>query len=181
MKGSRWVTVIASLVLASAALGWTPAGRTSGAQLDVRDLPFEADGAHYRSQWVGGTPAGELFLVTRTDCARPTCSSWLMEKAASKAHVLLELDGSLRLQRVTGTYPVVEQRTRADDVSVLLMRYEWNGHQYARTFAQQVYQVNGFECGTRDECRTAAERALAARKVDRAVRIWQKVYGVSWI
>jgi hypothetical protein len=41
--------------------------------------------------------------------------------------------------------------------------------------------VDGVECGTREECRRAASEAIAQKQVDRAVRIWENVGGVSWI
>jgi hypothetical protein len=41
--------------------------------------------------------------------------------------------------------------------------------------------VDGVECGTREECRRSASEAIAQKQVDRAVRIWENIGGVSWI
>ena len=50
-----------------------------------------------------------------------------------------------------------------------------------RTSTRRMYEVNGVECGTLEECDNVARRALQAQHVDRAQRIWQQVHGVSWI
>jgi hypothetical protein len=60
-------------------------------------------------------------------------------------------------------------------------RYEWNGKAYDRTASRLVYNVDGVECGTREECRRSASEAIAQKQVDRAVRIWENIGGVSWI
>jgi hypothetical protein len=72
-------------------------------------------------------------------------------------------------------------RTRDEAARIQVSRYEWDGSQYLRTVAQQVYEINGVECGTRDECQAAAKGALEANDTDRALVIWQNVWGISWI
>src|SRR6185436_12953527 len=123
----------------------------------------------------------DLFIVGRAGCAANHCSNWLVEKGKTPARVLLELDGAFTLQRLAEGYPVVEIRTRSDEQGITYRHFEWNNEEYTRTSVRRVYEVNGVECGTRDECAAAAERAFKAKKVDRALRIWHRVYGVSWI
>lgn len=190
MTGSRKISLFSSLLLGAAAFVWTSAGETSNPSLATRELPADIlnectsaecmERAEYRSRWVGYTAQGNLFVVGRAACAPGLCSHWLVEKGNGLVQVLLELDGSFALKRLTGRYPVVDLRTRSDD-SIMQVRFEWNGEQYARTDARKVYAVNGVECGTREECSVAAQRALKAEQVDKALRIWQQVHGVSWI
>ncbi len=187
---SLGLSLIAKL-LGAVAFCWTIAGETSNPQLATRDLPSEVlnqcatadctDDAEYRSHWVGRTAQGSLFVVGRAGCAPSRCSYWLVEKGAAAARTLLELDGSFTLHRTAGRYPVIDVRTRSDDDGITHLRFEWNGEAYARTAKDRIYEVNGVECGTRDECDQVAQRALKAQKVDRALRIWQQVHGISWI
>jgi hypothetical protein len=191
MNGSPKITVLTSLLLGVAMFGWALVGQTSNPKLTARELPRYilsecagpscSDGAGFGSHWIGSTPQGDLFLVARTGCTSSDCPHWLVEKTSTASRALLELNGSFKLDRGTGRYPVVEVRADADGAGTMHLRYEWNGQQYTRTSAQRVYAVNGVECGTREECRAAAQRALEAQQVDRATRIWQQVEGVTWI
>jgi len=191
MTVTRAMSLVSSLVFGTAVFCWTAAGETSDPQLAERELPLEilnecaatacSSDVEYRSRWVGRTSEGDLYIVGRAGCAPGKCSYWLVEKGAVAAQALLELNGPFTLHRVAGRYPVVELRTRPDEDGTVYLRFEWNGERYARTDSRRVYEVNGVECGTREECRSAAEHALKAHQVDRALRIWQRVYGVSWI
>lgn len=191
MTVSRVTSLVSSLLFGAAAFCWTVAGETSDPQLAARELPLEilndcaaatcADEIEYRSRWIGRTPQGDLFSVGRAGCAPANCTSWLVEKGVSATRTLLELNGSFTLERSASRYPVVQLRTRSNEEGTMYFRFEWSGERYARTGARRVYEVNGVECGTREECHSAAERALKAHQVDRALRIWQRVDGVSWI
>jgi len=191
MTGSRFTSLLSSLLFSAIAFCWTAAGETAAPQLATSELPADilnndcADSpcaeVDYRTNGGGHTAQGELFVVGRAGGAPGSCTHWLVEKGAVPVRMLLELDGSFALQRSAGRYPSVEVRTRSDDKGIVYARFEWTGQQYTRTSARRVYEVNGVECGTRDECGAAAERALKGQKVDRALRIWQRVYGVSWI
>lgn len=191
MTVSRVISLVSSLVFGAAAVCWTAAGETSNPRLAARELPPEilnecvaaacADDVEYRSSWIGRTPQGDLFSVGRVGCASGNCASWLVEKGESAAHTLLELNGSFTLHRSIGRYPLVELRARSDEEGTVYSRFEWISERYVRTSTHRIYAVDGIECGTREECRAAAERALKAHQVDRALRIWQRVHGVSWI
>jgi len=184
-------SLVASLLLGGVTFCWTVAGATYTPELAATELPADilnSDCAdklcaeiEYRTSWVGHTAKGDLFVVGRVGCAPGSCIHWLVEKGAEPARLLLELDGAFALQRLAGRYPAVEVRTRSDDKGIVYARFEWTGQQYTRISLRHVFEVNGVECGTREECAAAAERALKSQKVDRAVRIWQRVYGVSWI
>jgi hypothetical protein len=190
MKTVRTASVLSSLLLGAALFGWTAAGETSNPGLATDELPRElANGCTpapcagipaFHANWVGRTVRGHLFVVDRPGCASAGCSSWLIEKHDSGVRALLELPGAFRFHRVTGRYPTVEFDTHTHE-RALRLRYEWNGSAYTRTLAQPLYRVNGFDCGTREECRHSAARALKDNDVDRAQQIWQQVDGVAWI
>jgi hypothetical protein len=189
MNRLRASRIASALLLGAVALGWTMAGETSNPQLTVADLPAGlvdacaardcGDGLALESRWIGRTPHGDLFIVAHKDCN--DCSRWLLEKTTATSRLLLELNGHYELHRGSGAYPAIELRTRDDATQIQFVRYEWDGNQYTRTVAQQVYEVNGVECGTREECQAAAKGALEANDTDRALVIWQQVWGISWI
>lgn len=192
MAGSRKLSLMWSPVLGTALFCWTLVGETSLPTLSALELPRDVlNGCdaptceskdEFRSHWVGRTHDGDLFVVGRSVCLPDDCPHWLVVKRQSGTQSLLELRGSYRLHRTSGHYPTVELRTRGgDEEDALRVRFEWNGSYYTRTSLQRVYEVNGVECGTRDECHAVAERALRTHQTDRALRIWQKVHGVSWI
>ncbi len=190
MTGSRTMSLVSSLLFGLAAFCWTVAGETSNPQLSSSELPSDvldnctgtcAEEVEYRSRWVGRTAQGDLFVVGRSGCTPANCTYWLVEKGVSSVNMLLELNGAFTLHPFAGRYPAVDVRTRSEEEGVTYLRFEWNGEKYNRTATRRVYEVNGVECGTREECRAAAEHALKAHQVDRALRIWQRVDGVSWI
>jgi hypothetical protein len=191
MTGSRIFSLLSSVLLGTAVLGWTTTGETSSPILSARDLPREilnecgpatcAAELEFRSFWVGRTQGGNLFVVSRNVCLLSSCMHWLVEQGEGASVSLLELPGSFRFHRVTGRYPSIELRTRNANDDTMRLHFDWNGREYTRTLAQRVYEVSGIECGTRDECHGVAARALKAQDVDRALRIWQTVHGVSWI
>jgi hypothetical protein len=191
MPGTRVNLLLASLLLAVVALGWTRAGETSNPLLPANALPRDILGEcgpaacsaehEFRAHWVGRTASGNLFVVSRSVCEPGHCSNWLVEQGEGRARTLLELPGTFRFHRLSGRYPVVELQLRKLDDSVLRVRFEWDGREYARTQAQPIFEVAGIECGTREECHASAQRAYQAQELDRALRIWQQVHGVSWI
>ncbi len=190
MTTARTTTKLCAFLLGTAAFLWTAAGETSNPQLARRELPRDivgdctpacSDDTEYNARWVGRTPHGDLFVVGVAHCSARSCDYWLVEKDKVAVRTLLELKGAFVLRRGGGRYPAVELRTRSEDDGVLSLRYEWDGRQYTRTVAQQLYEVNGVECGTREQCRAAAEHALKNENVDQALRIWQRVDGVNWI
>jgi len=191
MNGSHKFSLMSSLLVGAAVLGWTAAGETSNPLLSTRELPREilnecgpaaCTAEHeFRVNWVGRTPRGNLYVVARSVCVPGSCTNWLVEKGEGAARTLLDLPGTFRFHRVTGRYPAVDLQVRQHDDGMLRERFEWNGREYARTLSQPVYEVAGVECGTRDECHASAERAYGTQNVDRALRIWQQVHGVSWI
>lgn len=178
-------------LLVAGACIWTGAGETSDPLLDLADLPADViadcrlaagNDCHttLRRHWLGRNSQGELFLVWRPDC-QPSCNAWLVQRSANQARTLLALTGEFRLQRVAGGYPTVQVRTETSTNSVHYVHYAWNGDSYARTQTREVYQVDGVECGSAEECAAAAAAALNDQQTDRAVRIYEQVHGVGWI
>lgn len=177
------------ILVGAMAFFWTITGQTSNPPLTTQELPRDivrecgsacADDTGYRSYWMGRTPKGDLFMVVRLNCETDRCPYWFVEKAAAQNRMLLRLTGTFTLHRFAGRYPVVEARTRSNDEGIMRSRFEWDGERYTRTQAERVYEVNGVECGTRDECFNAAERAMKQQRVGHALRIWQQVHGVAW-
>jgi hypothetical protein len=179
-----------------AVLFWTGAGETSDPVLSVTEIPAEiatscsvtASGEaescqqpNFSRQWVAKTDRGHLFLVTNELCVANACRVWLVEKSAGSVFMLLAFDKTFRLQNGTGKYPVVESFIELSSSQGVYVRFEWNGTTYTRTSSRPVYMVDGWECGTRKECRFAATEALEQQQVDRAVKIWQNSHGISWI
>ena len=76
---------------------------------------------------------------------------------------------------------MIESYTGMSATEGAYSRYEWTGNTYTRTASRLVYNVDGVECGTREECNDAAREALKQHQVDRAVKILENVNGVSWI
>lgn len=192
MTGLRIRRLTLSPLIGAALFCWTLVGETSSPTLSARELPRDilngcdpticATQDEFRSNWVGRTQDGDLFVVGPRACAPDDCLHWLVLKRQSGAKSLLEMRGGYRLHRTSGYYPSVELRTHSiDEDDLVRAHFEWNGIEYARTRVQRVYEVNGVECGTREECHATAERAFRAQQTDRALRIWQKVHGVSWI
>lgn len=191
---SKALTLLSALITGIATLAWTGAGETSDPTLTARELPagiakpctttapLEACRTpEFNRRWVSRTARGDLFVVTDDRCSGNDCRAWLVEKSDGATTTLLTFDRNFRLHQDPGAYPVVETYTALSSAQAAYSRFEWNGRGYARTAERLVYRVDGAECGTSDECRTAAAAALKQQQVDRAVKIWENVHGVSWI
>ncbi len=192
----KTLTILTTLIAGFAAIVWTGTGETSDPVLSVREIPAdiasgcavsaagESEACHqpeFSHRWVGKTNRGDLFVVTNDLCAGSGCRAWLVEKAAGSASTLLAFDRTFRLHQGTDNYPAIETYSELSSTQGAYSRFEWNGVTYTRTANRLVYRVDGMECGTREECNTAAGEALKQKQVDRAVKIWENVNGVSWI
>ena len=189
--------ILATLASALPALLWTAAGETSDPVLLDRDLPLEVvgrclDGAtngdrgcgpdsHYSKFWVGRAGDANLFLVRLKPCNDSACHAWLLAKTNRGVNVLLATRGELSLSPGAGAFPAVHTHSNVSPSQSLVSRFDWNGHQYTRTDTRIVYSVDGQECGSADQCREAAQDAMNVRRIDKALRIWEQVHGVSWI
>jgi hypothetical protein len=193
---NKALTLLSALIAGFAALIWTGAGETSDPVLADREIPAdiasrcavsatgELEVCHqpeFTRRWVARTGRGDLFMVTNELCQSSGCRAWLVEKAGGSAVTLLAFDRSFQLQEGAGGYPLIETYSEISSTQGAYSRFEWNGASYARTANRLVYQVDGRECGTREECNTAAHEALKQHQVDRAVKILENVNGVSWI
>jgi hypothetical protein len=193
---NKVLTLLSALIAGFAALIWTGAGETSDPVLADREIPAdiasrcavsaagELEVCHqpeFTRRWVARTARGDLFMVTNELCQSSSCRAWLVEKAGGSAVTLLAFDRSFQLQEGAGGYPLIETYSEISSTQGAYSRFEWNGASYARTANRLVYQVDGRECGTREECNTAAHEALKQHQVDRAVKILENVNGVSWI
>ena len=186
-------TSLVALTVAIAAFAWTAAGETSDPVLTARELPLDIVGdcaqqvschseKEFLSRWIGRTDRGDLFLVSSPACAEVIgCRAWLGEKTAHGAATLLAVAGEFRFQRGGGAYPTILQRTEISATHSAYSSFEWTGAKYTRTENRMVYRVDGVECGTQSECGNAAREALRQERVERAVKIWESVQGVSWI
>jgi hypothetical protein len=192
----KTLTLFSTLLAGFAAIAWTGAGETSDPVLTDREIPADiatrctaSDAAgleachqpEFTRRWVGKTERGDLFVVTNELCAGSGCQVWLVQKAAGSVTTLLAFDRTFRLDRGTGSYPVIETYTELSADQGAYSRFEWNGSGYARAANRLVYSVDGKQCGTREECSAAAREAMRQQHVDRAVKIWENVHGVSWI
>lgn len=191
---SKALTLLSALITGIVTLVWTGAGETSDPTLTARELPAEianpctaaapleaCRAPEFNRRWVSRTARGDLFVVTDDRCSGNDCRAWLVEKSNGSATTLLTFDKNFRLHQTPGAYPVVETYAELSSTQAAYGRFEWNGRGYTRTAERLVYRVDGAECGTSDECRTAAAEALKQQQVDRAVKIWENVHGVSWI
>jgi len=192
-------TTLIAMTFAAAAALWTAAGETSDPVLNSNELPADiATSAcnppmvsdevwacqvqDYANRWIGKTARGDLFVVLGSFCAADDgCRAWLVEKSGTGVTTLLAMNGKFHLRRGANAYPVVETHTEISALNNAYNRFEWNGAAYARTDSQLLYKVDGNECGTREECSNVARKALQHEDIDRAVKIWENVHGVSWI
>ncbi|MEK7206515.1 MAG: hypothetical protein AAB134_01345 [Pseudomonadota bacterium] len=192
-------TTLIAMTFAAAAALWTAAGETSDPMLNSNELPTDivtsacnpsvvtdATGTcqiqDYANRWIGKTAKGDLFVVMGATCAADDgCRAWLVEKSGMGISTLLAMNGKLHLRRGANAYPVVETHTEISALNNAYSRFEWNGVAYARTGNTLLYKVDGNECGTREECSNVARKALQHQNIDRAVKIWENVHGVSWI
>lgn len=190
------LTLLNTLIVGFAAMVWTDTGESSDPVLTDREMPADIastcaltqagdSGVCHESsfdrRWVAKTVRGDLFIVTNQRCTGSECRAWLVEKSAAAATTLLSFDAAFRLREDKGGYPAIESYAGMSATEGAYSRYEWNGKAYDRAASRLVYNVDGVECGTREECRHAASEAIAQKQVDRAVRIWENVGGVSWI
>lgn len=184
------------VTLALPALFWMGTGESSDPQLRTAELPADilndcssvaaarpsCARVDFRAQWVGRTPRGELYWVTRDTCGPEGCRHWLVTRDNSGASLtLLAVTGELRLDFSQEKFPVVRSRMELADSYTSYTRFEWSGEQYVRTETRLVHRIDGFECADESACLTAAQEALREDRLDRAVRIWQQVHGVNWI
>ena len=192
----KTLTLLNTLIIGCAAIVWTGTGESSDPVLADRELPAEiashctlnmagdASACHdsaFDRRWVSRSARGDLFIVTNERCTGNDCRAWLVEKTEAAANTLLSFEASFRLREDKAGYPVIESYAGMSANEGAYSRYEWNGKAYARTGSRMVYHVDGQECGTREQCRHAASEAIMQKQVDRAVRIWENVGGVSWI
>ncbi|MHB8535303.1 MAG: hypothetical protein ACYDBW_07655 [Sulfuricaulis sp.] len=190
------LTLFSTLIAAGAALVWTGTGETSDPMLAVREIPADIvthckasntgglEACHqpeFTRRWVGMIGQGNLFVVTNDLCVDSGCRAWLVRKTAGSVTTLLAFDKTFRLHGGMGGYPVIETYTDLSSNQGAYSRFEWNGSSYTRTANRLVYRVDGEQCGTREQCDTTARDALRHQDVDRAVKIWENVHGVSWI
>jgi hypothetical protein len=192
-------TAFAALTLTAGLSAWTVAGETFSPTLAVRELPLEIvngcvsaaalESAHaacvsghaFTSRWVGRSARGNLFLVVQAPCTGGECRGWLVEKTGQGTSTLLTLSGEFRLERDSSAYPVVFARQALSETQSHLSRFEWHGGRYVRAEGRLLYHIDGVECGGPEECSRAAREALRKKQVDRALRIYERVHGVSWI
>ena len=176
-------------------LAWAAPGQTAGNSLvlsDLQALTGECQPAVDASRCseatelslhtVGSTPNGELFMVMRGDCSQGAdCQAWLVEKADDDTYALLTVSGQIKLYGGNGRYPSVMVKARLSETQSSYESYEWDGAAYLKVASDVVYRVDGVECGTAEECKHAAQRAIDEKRYDDAVKIWQTVFGVAWI
>lgn len=194
-RGVRMLRHSVTVIAASLVLGWTSVGESSDPVLAVDELPLEmlaqcATGAPAQpdcrpgetlvSRWVGRSERGELFLTSAAGCVDAACRAWIFERSAQRVAMLLALEGQVSV-RADGDYPLVEARAPLFTGETITSRYRWNGQTYERTVAELRYRVDGVECGTAEQCQQAADAALEDERINRAVRIYERVHGVSWI
>lgn len=190
------LTLLNTLIIGFTASIWTGTGESSDPVLADREIPAEVaskclstltglsaacEASSITRRWVAKTPRGDLFILTNERCLGRDCRAWLVEKTGTAVTALLGFDTRFRLREDKDGYPVIESYSTLSTAEGAYSRYEWNGSAYARTASRLVYNVDGVECGTREECRHAASEAITQKQVDRAVRILEHVGGVSWI
>jgi hypothetical protein len=192
----RYVVVASSIVLAISL--WTAPTQSADPRLLNQELPpdpfdsCDALSVHvavssrhrvdYRSRWIGHSAAGDLFIVDSAQCSRDPCPVWLVTKDGyGKTHVVLRATGELRWEPEKDAFPVIETRRASVGGYATYDRYRWAGERYEHTDSRRVHRVDGIDCDEEATCQAAAEDALRHGGVDRAVKIWQQVYGVSWI
>lgn len=136
----------------------------------------------YTVHWLGKTPAGHLFLVLPARCEDGSpCRSWLVEKTRQGVVALLDVEGRYRLVRSEGAHPEVQIRKDVTATQIAYSRFVWRDGAYVQAEVKDLYRVDGRECGTREDCNTAAVAALRRHRVGQALKIWETVHRVSWI
>jgi hypothetical protein len=193
----RLLTSLLTGALTLISLTWTSTGETSDPTLAWREMPLEIsqecmraeataetnclDRDLLRTRWIGRGHRGDMFLVMNSDCSVGACRTWFVEKGAGGVATMLTLRGQFQLLPGRHIYPSVETRLDLSASQIAYSRFDWTGDRYVRVENRLVYRVDGVECGSEDQCRELAQQALRVERVDRAVKIWENVYGVSWI
>lgn len=188
---TRRVPLFLAVTWATVALVWTGVGESSNPQLRVAELPIDianacgadphcAESQTMMTRWVGKTRHGHLFLVRRQSCYAP-CAAWMVEQTPVGVLTRLTMDGEFRLSIQGRHYPDVEVRRGLSDVRVKVDHYRWTEGRYVRTASQDIYRVDGIECGSVEDCHRAALRAHHDERSDEALKIWDAVHGLSWI
>lgn len=191
----RHIAIITGVLLYAAC--WSTPGDTLAPELTAAELPTDvlsdcprneaADGGacapvEYRIDRIGRTPQGDLFLVRTDVCEVAGCRTWLVTRGASGvARTRLAVTGELSLEYRDNTFPTVQTRLELGGSYTRYARFEWAGERYARTETRLVYRIDDLECADEAACRAEAQEALKRNQADRAVRIWERVYGISWI
>jgi len=191
------LTRLFSIVLAAGTGLWTVAAETYDPALTAVELPVEIvhscapssgrasdaclEAREFDSHWVGRSRQGSIFIVMRPGCSGTTCRAWLVEKSGHGVRALLALNGQYHLSREHQVYPSVQVQAVLPDQRQQVSHYEWQGGRYVRTDTRVLYRVDGIECGTRQQCREAAQDAFRRQNIDRGVKIYERVHGVSWI
>jgi hypothetical protein len=187
----RFLTFLLSGGLTALLLVWTSPGESSDPMLALADMPREIARSCVNSQdgtpggcdtrWLSRSPRGDLFLIAGSNCSSDTCRVWFVEKGREGSSTLLALQGRYQLLPGRHLYPSVQSRLDLSATQVSHSRFDWVGDRYVRSENHVLYRVEGVECGVEERCRELAQEALRAERVDRAVKIWQSVHGVSWI
>jgi hypothetical protein len=191
------LTRILTPALAALAGLWSVAAETHDPALPAGELPVEIvqscvavsgqsteqclQAAEFDTRWVGRSRQGSLFLVMRPGCQGTDCRAWLVEKSNHGARSLLAVSGQYQLSRDRQAYPTVQVRALLPDHREQVSRYEWQGSRYIRTETQVTYSIDGVPCGTREQCGAAAQDAFRQKNIERGVKIYERVHGVSWI
>ncbi len=194
-RGLRLLRYAVTALAASFVLGWTSVGESSDPVLVVNELPLEMlaqcttgsspasdcrAGATLVSRWLGRSARGDLFLTSASGCIEQPCRAWVFERSDQRLAMLIALEGQVTV-RADADYPLIEARAPLSMGDTIISHYRWNGQSYERTNAELRYRVDGVECGTAEQCQQVAQDALQSERIDRAVRILERVRGVSWI
>ena len=194
-RSLRLIRQLVTAFAASLVVGWTSVGESSDPVLAVDELPLELlaqcasaspgstdcqPGETLVSHWVGRSARGDLFLTSQSDCIDQSCRAWVFERGRQHVSLLLALEGQVNA-RPGGDYPLIESRALLATGETVLSHYRWSGQAYERADAEMHYRVDGVECGTAEQCQGVAHDALEGDRIDRAVRIYERVQGISWI
>lgn len=179
---------------ALAALAWTGTGESADPVLHARDLPLTITQSCYESdcdqafnvRWLNDTPSGHLFLVSSDRCDGGAACGWLVEKTRRGVDSLLAFQGRFRLVNNGHAHPDVAVKSYVSATELAYSYYRWklapDGRgAYVKSAARRLYEVDGAECGTASQCQDAAVGAVRDGEVGKALRIYEKVEGVSWI
>lgn len=182
-----------AMTFALCTFAWTSVGESSNPELLATELPLNivhecetqstCQGIHeFISRWVSRSSEGsDLFVVHRPSCGSEQCGSWLVEKTPQGPVTRLTLSSRFRFISDNNTHPDVEMQQQVSDIQTVYVYYTWTGNRYVKTETRDAFNVNGVECGTRDQCYAAALKAHRTQHTARALKIWETVHGLSWI